>query len=105
MTVITESSRAIAATLNNVAGVNKNVDIPSVSADNLLQNIISAVFFLIGFISVVMILVGSIKFLTSNGDSSKNKQARMTLTYAIVGLVVSISAYSIITWVLDNIQK
>lgn len=104
MTVITESSRAIAATIN-VAGVNKDVNIPNVSADNILQKTIGTVFFLIGFISVVMILVGSIKFLTSNGDSSKNKQARMTLTYAIVGLVVSISAYSIITWVLDNIQK
>ena len=104
MTVITESSRAIAATIN-VAGVNKDVNIPNVSADNILQKTIGTVFFLIGFISIVMILVGSIKFLTSNGDSNKNKQARMTLTYAIVGLVVSISAYSIITWVLDNIQK
>lgn len=103
MTVIAESSRAIAATIN-VAGVNKDVNIPNVGADTILQKTIGTVFFLIGFISVVMILVGSIKFLTSNGDSSKNKQARMTLTYAIVGLVVSISAYSIITWVLDNIH-
>lgn len=103
MAVITESSRAIAATIN-VAGVNKDVNVPNVSADNILNKTIGTVFFLIGFISVVMILVGSIKFLTSNGDSSKNKQARMTLTYAIVGLVVSISAYSIITWVLDNIH-
>lgn len=97
-------SRLLAATIS-VAGTARNVDIPSVSADSIVQNIVSTVFFIIGFISIIMILVGSFRFLTSNGDSSKNKQARMTLTYAIVGLIVSISAYSIITWVLGNIQK
>lgn len=97
-------SRLLAATIS-VTGTARNVDIPSVSADSIVQNIVSTVFFIIGFISIIMILVGSFRFLTSNGDSSKNKQARMTLTYAIVGLIVSISAYSIITWVLGNIQK
>ena len=45
----------------------------------------------------IMFVVGSFKYLTSAGNPEKVKSARSTLMYAIIGFVVFLSAYVILT--------
>jgi hypothetical protein len=68
---------------------------------NLLESIINLLLFIIGAIAVIMIIIGGIRYTTSNGDASQTKGAKDTILYAIVGLVVAIMAYSIVNFVLD----
>ena len=59
--------------------------------------------FIIGAISVLMIIIGGIRYATSNGEQAQVTSAKNTILYAIVGLVVSIMAYAIVRFVINNI--
>ena len=56
--------------------------------------------FLVGALSTVMIIVGGIFYVISNGDSGKIARAKNTITYAVVGLVVAFVAFAIVNWVI-----
>ena len=68
-----------------------------------VNNVVNILLFALGIISVIMIIVGGIKYTTSNGDSSALTSAKNTILYAIVGLVVAIMAYAIVNFVLGRI--
>lgn len=65
-------------------------------------NLFSAV---VGIIAVVMIIVGGLKFMTSQGDASQANSARNTLIYAAVGLVIVALAQLIVKFVLERFTK
>lgn len=56
--------------------------------------------FVVGAVSVIMIIVGGIKYVTSNGDASKVKSAKDTVMYSVAGVVVALLAYAIVSFVL-----
>lgn len=51
---------------------------------------------LIILVLFIMFIIGSVSYLASMGNPEKVKKARGTLTYAIVGFVLFISAYLIL---------
>jgi len=53
-----------------------------------------------GIIAVVMIMVAGLKMVTSSGDSKKFSEARNTIIYAAVGIVVIVLARVIIEFIL-----
>jgi len=64
----------------------------------ILQNLIT---FLIGFagvVSVLLIVWAGIRFVMSEGDKEKIVNARKTLTYALVGLLLVALAFVIVTF-------
>lgn len=70
--------------------------------DSLVQIGIGILSFIIGIISVIMIIVGGIRYVVSNGEAAKVKSAKDTILYAIVGLVVSLLAYVIVNFVVGQ---
>ena len=54
------------------------------------------VIYVAGIVAVVMIMWGGFRFITSQGSPDVTKDARNTVLYAIIGLIVSISARAII---------
>ena len=62
--------------------------------------IVNMMLFILGAIAVVMIVIGGIRFVTSNGDASGVKGAKDTIMYSVVGLVVALMAYAIVNFVL-----
>ena len=65
-----------------------------------IQTIVNIMLFILGAIAVIMIVIGGIKYTTSNGDSSAITSAKNTILYSVVGLVVAILAYAIVNFVL-----
>lgn len=59
-------------------------------------NFISVVLGLIGVVSVLMLLAGGFKFLSAGSDKEGASKARGTITMAIIGIILSISAWMII---------
>jgi hypothetical protein len=53
---------------------------------------------LVGMLAVVFILVGGLQLVYSAGDPGRVKRGRDTLTYAIVGLVLAIASFAIVTF-------
>lgn len=68
-----------------------------------VTSVVSVLMFILGVLSVIMIIVGGIRYTTSNGDAGRVKAAKDTVTYAVVGLVVAILAYAIVNFVIKNV--
>lgn len=56
-----------------------------------------------GILSVIMLIIGGIKYATSNGDSGNLKSAKNTVLYALIGLVIAIFAQAIVQLVITRI--
>ena len=102
---ITES--ASAQSLNVTSGVEaaKGDSVPEgvTEEDGLVKIVINILLWAIGIISVIMIIIGGIRYATSNGDSTQVTAAKNTIMYAVVGLVIAIFAYAIVNFVLTQI--
>lgn len=76
--------------------------VPSQSADSLLANVLNIVWFAMGFAAVLVIIISGYQYMTSNGDPGKASKARSTILYAVIGLVVAVSAFAITNWVIGR---
>lgn len=73
------------------------------SIDSILRLIVNILSVLVGFIAVVMIIFGGIKYITSGGDSGNISGAKNTIVYAIVGLVIVALAQVLVHFVLAHV--
>jgi hypothetical protein len=73
----------------------------SINLTETIQNVIGVMLFAVGVISVIMIVVGGIRYAVSGGDANATKSARDTILYAIVGLIVSLVAWGIVNFVIS----
>lgn len=70
--------------------------------NGIFKTITNILLFLIGTISVIMIVVGGIRYTISSGDSNQISGAKNTIMYAVVGLVVAILGYAIVEFVISS---
>lgn len=76
---------------------------PSVySTVRLAINILS---WIVGIAAVIMIIVGGLKYILSQGEGSNTASAKNTILYALVGLVVVALAQVIVKFVLNKATK
>lgn len=62
------------------------------------------VFGLMGSVALLVIVMSGIRYMVASGDPGKVAQARNTIIYALIGLVVSLSAFSIVTLVVGAVN-
>ena len=70
---------------------------------NTVGNVISTVYTWVGIIAVIMIIIGGIMYSTSAGNPKKVKTAKDTVFYALIGLIVALSAFAITNFVLRSL--
>ena len=70
----------------------------------VIKNVTNIMFFIIGAVSVIMLIYGGIRYTTSGGNTNSVTAAKNTVIYSIVGLVISILAYAIVNFVVTNIK-
>ena len=76
---------------------------PELFADGgVFQTITNVLLFIIGAISVIMLIIGGIRYVVSGGDSSAVTSAKNTILYAVVGIVVAILAYALVNFVITS---
>jgi len=76
------------------------------SEETLLGKIpaaVLAVFWVAGIIAVGVIVFGGVRYSTSQGDPGKVKKAKDTIMYAVIGMVVTLLAFSFVAFVLENV--
>lgn len=71
----------------------------------IFRTITNVLLFLIGAISVIMLIVGGIRYVVSGGDSTAVQNAKNTILYAIVGVVVAILAYAVVNFVITSFSS
>lgn len=72
-------------------------------AGGLWNRILNTFTFIVGAIAVLMIVVGGLRYVTSNGDASQLTSAKNTILYAAIGLVLAAMSNAIVNFVLTNI--
>ena len=68
----------------------------------IFRIITNVLLFIIGAVSVVMLIIGGIRYTVSQGDQSAVQSAKNTILYAIVGIVVAILAYAVVNFVIAS---
>ena len=70
--------------------------------NNIVKTVVNTLIYILGAIAVIMVVVGGIRYTTSNGDASGIKSAKDTILYAIIGIIVALLAYTIVNFVLGQ---
>lgn len=70
-------------------------------APSMFKTIVNTLLYVLGMVAVIMIVIGGIRYTTSNGDAGSIKGAKDTILYSVVGLVVAILAYAIVNFVIS----
>ncbi|MFZ1257929.1 MAG: pilin [Candidatus Saccharimonas sp.] len=68
----------------------------------VFQKVTDVLLFVIGAVSVIMLIIGGIRYTISQGDSNAITTAKNTILYAIIGLVVAILAYAAVHFVIGS---
>jgi Type IV secretion system pilin len=72
---------------------------------SIFNTVTNILLFLIGAISVVMLIIGGIRYVVSGGDQGAVTSAKNTILYAIIGIVVAFLAFAAVRFVTDQLQK
>ena len=70
-----------------------------------LERVVRIFQIVVGIISVMMIIFGGLKYITSGGETNGVKAAKNTILYAVIGLVIVAIAESIVQFVLQRFNE
>ena len=65
------------------------------------RQITNTILYIVGVVAVIMLIIGGIRYVTSGGDSKKVTDAKNTVLYAIIGLVIAFLAFAIVNFVIS----
>ena len=66
----------------------------------VFKQITNTILYIVGIVAVIMLIVGGIKYVVSGGDAKKVTDAKNTVLYAIIGLVIAFLAFAIVNFVI-----
>lgn len=72
------------------------------NATSMIKVVINILLYIIGIIGVIMIIIGGIRYSLSGGNASQLKEAKDTIIYSVVGLIVAIMSYAIVNFVVGQ---
>jgi cytochrome bd-type quinol oxidase subunit 2 len=73
--------------------------------NSIITTVINIFSLVVGVVSVIMIILGGFRYITSGGDSSNVSSAKNTIIYALIGLVVVALAQFIVQFVLNKVTQ
>lgn len=82
---------------------NTIADKPLFGDGSIFQSVADVLIFVVGAASVIMVIIGGLKYVLSGGDSAGVKGAKDTILYAIIGIIVAALAYALVHFVITAI--
>lgn len=76
---------------------------PAFGPSGVITTLIDTTSYVVGVMSVIMLIIGGFKYVTSGGNAQSAESAKSTVTYAIIGLIVGILAKTIVVFVLEKL--
>ena len=70
-----------------------------------VQNILYSIIAVCGIVAVVYVILGGINYMTSAGDPNKAQKARLTILYAVIGLVICALAFVIVNFTISKLYQ
>lgn len=83
-----------------------DVNIPQIDiTHDLVQSGFNSLLGLAGAVAVVFIVLGGIKYSSSQGDPNTTRQGKEMIIYSLVGLVVVMLSFAIIQLAMNEVAK
>jgi len=82
----------------------KNPGIPEVPIGELITNVLNVIYFVLGIIAVIMIIIAGYNYMTADGDPQKAQKGLRTILYCAIGLVVVIFAFAITNFIAGGVK-
>ncbi len=73
------------------------------SSGGLFQKVSNTLIFIVGAISVIMLIIGGLRYVISAGNPSAVTGAKDTILFAIIGLVVAALSFAIVSFVVSKL--
>ena len=73
---------------------------PLVGKDGIITKVVTFLGFVVGVISVIILIVAGIRFAINGSNASEVTKARNTVIYAVVGIVVALVAQGVVQFIL-----
>ena len=97
------AGRVMALSVHDGINAAKTEDMPSdlinQSGTGVINSVTNTILYILGFISVIMLIIGGVKYTLSAGDAKAVTDAKNTILYALIGLVIAILSYAIVNFV------
>ena len=85
---------------NSARGADQATDL--FGSAGIFTTVTNVMLFIVGAISVIMVVIGGLRYVVSGGNSGNITTAKNTILYAIVGLIIAIMAYAVINFVIGS---
>ena len=73
--------------------------------NGVFRQVTNIVLYIVGVIAVIMLIIGGIKYVVSGGDAKKVVDAKNTVLYAIIGLIICFLAFAIVNFVITSLPS
>lgn len=101
------TSRVLASALSVQEGANAaradGMPTELIGDNGVFSRLTNTILLVVGLISVIMLVYGGLRYILSGGDSKKVTDAKNTILYAIIGLIISLLAFDIVNFVLNSV--
>lgn len=79
-------------------------DVPKTTLNaGSFRTILQMVFALAAAVALIILMIAALKYVASRGEPAAVAKAKNTIIYAIIGLVIAASAFSIVSFVVNNV--
>lgn len=87
--------------INDAAGSNQTAS-PETTLNSTVTHVVSVLTVVVGVIAVIMIIIAGLRYTASAGNPEAAKEAKNTILYAVIGLVIVAMAQIIVHFVLNR---
>lgn len=70
--------------------------LPTSPVSSIIGRTMSWLLAMVGMIAIIAFVISGIQYLTAAGDESQAETAKRTMKFAIIGVVVALSAYTVV---------
>ena len=95
---------AMATPINSGLNYARNLELADTNQDprDAAVNIVRYLMTFLGIIAVVVILLGGFQWLTAAGNEDKVASAKRTIIAGVIGLIIILAAFAIVTFVVNT---
>ena len=102
--VVLYTSKVMALTVQEGAAAARAEGMPAelIGPTGVFTRITNTILYVIGIVSVIMLIFGGFRYVISAGDS-KNHRRQKHYSHAIIGLIIALLSYAIVHFVISTI--
>lgn len=72
--------------------------------NDIFKTVANVLLFVVGAVAVIMLIIGGLRYVTSNGDQNAVTGAKNTIMYALIGVVVAFLAFAAVNFVTAQLE-